>query len=219
MGRRGGPAGRLSLRNSRFGSRARRSRRLCRGSRGQQGTDPRRCNLCFMSLRAAALLAAASIAVAVAYPLVTSLAVKRREHSASVSLQAVAAAQLAFRASAGRGGYAATLISLTTPCPGAGTPTLLTKLDGEEWVSSGYRISLRAARGAAVTGLDCHGQPTSEDFVASARPIRVGVDGMRAMSVRADGRTYVFFDGVPPEEQDMAAGGLAMPLDALTRIP
>jgi hypothetical protein len=172
-----------------------------------------------MSLRAAALLAAASIAVAVAYPVATNLAMKRREHSASLSLKAVAAAQLAFRAGAGRGRYAAALSSLTTPCPGAGTPTLLTALNGEEWVSSGYRISLRAAREAAVTGLDCHGQPTAEDFVASARPIRVGVDGLRAMSVRADGRTYVFFDGVPPEEHDMAAGGLAMPLDALTRIP
>ncbi len=172
-----------------------------------------------MSIRTAAFIAAVVIAFAVCYPLVTVLTVKRREHAASLRLQAIAAAQRVFRAGAGRGGYATTLESLIAPCPGGETTILPANLGDEGGVTAGYHTSLRAARDAAATGVDCHGRPTSDEFLASTRPLRPGVDGIRAMSVRSDGRIYLFFDAVPPNEQDMAPGGLAMPLDALTRIP
>jgi hypothetical protein len=73
---------------------------------------------------------------------------------------------------------------------------------------------LRAAARAATVGTDCHGRATASDFYAAVQPMDEWA-GRQAMAASAWGRIYVFFDGLPPLERDMEAGGLAVPLDTL----
>jgi hypothetical protein len=133
-------------------------------------------------------------------------------------LEAIVGAQKAFRERGGHGGYAVSLESLTTPCPGA-SAVLDASLSGGEIHDSGYRLTMRPATGADAGPADCHGRSTTTDFVVSATPLRPGVDGTRSMATGASGRVFLFHDAVPPAEADMAAGGLAVPLDAPLRIP
>lgn len=166
-----------------------------------------------MTSRIVSLVALAGIVTAILYAAGVRARMKWQEDAAAEALAAVVNAQRAFRDGGGRGGYATSLASLTTPCPSGERPTMAGV------GASGYDIRVRAAAGTSAAGTDCHGRSTALDFVASAVPARPGVDGLRAMSVSAAGRTFVFFDGIAPREADMAAGGLAMPLDALTPIP
>lgn len=173
--------------------------------------------------------------IAVSYATATRLGPKPRERLAAEALAAIVEAQETFRATGGRGRYATTLESLATPCPGGEWMGLET----DSLTGRGYVITLRArqpqptlARAAspdaqgpklaslqAASVVDCHGRPTAADFVASAAPIRAGIDGLRALSTTSTGRIVAFFDGVAPTEIDMAPGGLAMPLDNPRPIP
>jgi hypothetical protein len=154
-------------------------------------------------------MAVAGLAIVAGYGLASRLQMVRHEQEAADRLAAIADAQEAFRADGGRGGYASSLESLTSACPGAGTPMLRERLTGGRIVTGGYAFSLRPHRDATPAGTDCFGRVTMTDFVASAAPISVGVDGLRAMSVVAGRRLFVFFDGVAPAEADMTSGGLA----------
>lgn len=152
--------------------------------------------------------------IAISYATTVRLGPRPRERRAAQVLSAVVEAQRAFRDDGGRGRYATALDTLATPCTEAPAD------DGADaFALDGYVITVRARAGAATGAPDCHGRPTADDFVASAAPRRPGLDGLRALSVSADGRIFAFFDGVPPAERDMAPGGLAMPLDRLTPIP
>jgi hypothetical protein len=157
--------------------------------------------------------------LAASWPLVEHVQTRQREQTAIAMLEALAAAQHTFRLQGGGDGFATSLASLTEPCPGADRRVFdATPVDGV-LIASGYRVTLRARRGASAGRIDCHGRPTAGDFVASATPRRAGIDGTRSMSVMAAGRVYVFVDPVAPAEADMTPGGLAVPLDAPVRIP
>lgn len=168
-----------------------------------------------MSFRTLGIIALVGMLSAVSYAAGTRLRIKWREEAAAEALTAVVDAQREFRVGGGRGGYATSLASLTTACP----DTTAVMLSPQSLAADGYDISIRVRGDQAEARTDCHGRPTASDFIATAEPIRVGVDGLRAMSASASGPIFVFFDGVAPREADMAAGGLAMPLDDLRRIP
>lgn len=200
-----------------------------------------------MRPRSSFLIAVVGTLVAVSYATAMRLGPRPRERQAATALAALVDAQRAFLSGSGRGRYAASLESLITPCPGAATSTPLRRIAatgyaltvraraGEPLAAAGSddRRPHAASRdpGASIrqaseppgleasVPIDCHGRPTASDFVASAAPIRPGIDGLRALSVSSDGRIFVFFDGVPPTEIDMAPRGLAMPLDNLRKIP
>jgi hypothetical protein len=129
-------------------------------------------------------------------------------------MQQVHAAQRAFRARSSHSGYATSVESLIRPCPD-GRPAVL-----DQWAVRGYVLSVRAAHDARVGGVDCHGRPTASDFYASAQPAGA-FDGRLALAVTSRGRVFVFFDGVPPREDDMRFGGLAVSVEALAgfKIP
>lgn len=164
-------------------------------------------------MRAAIAIALLGLVAAVAYPLATRQTRIERERAAIAWLRAVAEAQTHFRAS--QGGYAGTLDSLSTPCPPttASTGTSGTSDTPGTLGTLNHTVTLRPAATASEGPLDCHGRPTFSDFYASARPNLVGRDGLYGLALTATGRIFVFFEGVPPTEQDMAAGGLATPLD------
>ncbi len=146
-------------------------------------------------------------------PVFTYARMDRAEHVASERLIALREAQRAFRRAGGAGGYATDLASLTTPCPGESPPAL----PADTQTTHDYIFVLRAARNARDVGLDCHGRATATDFYAAATPGNE-LAGREAMAMTSWGRIYVFFDGIAPLESDMAAGGLAVPLDTLEQF-
>lgn len=167
-------------------------------------------------MRVLALTAALGLAAAVAYPLVTRQIAINREAAAAEWLYAIGEAQGRFRAA--NGGYAASLQSLVEPC-GDGAAVLAVQLTHARIVDSGHEMAVRPASAASQGPSDCHGRATTSDFYVSARPLVIGRDGSRGLAMTSAGRVFLFFDGVPPTEADMAPGGLAMPLDAMSKIP
>ncbi len=165
-------------------------------------------------LRAVCAGAVVGIAAAIGVPVVTFTTMKRAEDLAVERIQQVYEAQRAFRARGGRGGYATSVESLTTACPEGERAVL------DRWAVGGYVLTVRAAASARPAGTDCHGRPTAGDFYAAARPAGPFA-GRLAPAVTSRGRVFVFFDGVPPAEDDMRFGGLAVSLDALAgfKIP
>jgi hypothetical protein len=167
-------------------------------------------------VRALAVIAGLGLVAALLYPVLNTRRAVRQEAAAVALLHEVEAAQALFHEATG--GYAASLDSLAAGCDGA-APFLAAPLVGGHIVDAGHEVAMRAARAAVPGPPDCHGRPTASDYYVSARPQVMGRDGSRGMAMTSAGRIFLFFDGVPPTEADMAPGGLAMPLDAMERIP
>src|SRR5687768_3521205 len=114
------------------------------------------------------------VIVGAALPFLWHIQTLQREHGAEQALHVVRAAQAAFRAAGGGGGFATDLASLQTPC--AGLPPLEPAAPASDAVA-GYVITLRIARGSTPAGVDCHGRPTSADYYAAAAPAPGRTDG------------------------------------------
>jgi hypothetical protein len=142
------------------------------------------------------------ICVAAGLPLTRHVQKQRDEASAVRVLRQVQAAQERFKAVAGW--YATDAASLVTSCPGGDAvppATIFAPLE-----RAGYRLQLRAAIGAMATGQDCHGRPTATDYYLAAAPQTALEAADKAFAGRADGQLFIFVDGVPPRESDMASG-------------
>ena len=159
-------------------------------------------------MRSVAVVPLVGIIVAVSVPLLRHVEKRRHENTALEGLQQVRAAQDAFKARAS--GYAIDLTSLITAC-GRGKPMLagdvLTDLE-----DAGYRLQLRAAAGAALTGRDCHGRPLVDDYYVATAPVDASEAAQQAFAARAGGSVYLFLDGIAPREVEMLSG-LATPVE------
>lgn len=158
------------------------------------------------------------IVAGVAMPVIDYERRRQAEAAAATVLEDVARAQTAFRSAGGRGGYASDLDSLLTPCPGTAQPALREAIGASHIRTSRYAFSARAAEGSRVIATDCHGRPAVTDYYAAAAPRINGIDGQRAFAMRSSGRVFVFFDGIPPRENDMGPFGLAVALNTLDRF-
>jgi Tfp pilus assembly protein PilE len=158
----------------------------------------------------------AGIVLAVAVPLTHYAQKGRAERAAVRFLTELTAAQERFRTVSAAGGYASDLTSLTTPCPGSGAQALA--VSPAALTGARYNVHLRAAEGARVLGADCHGRALASDYYAAAEPMSAETPAEQAFAVTSTGRIFVFFDRRAPRERDMAAGGLATPLEALKEM-
>jgi hypothetical protein len=162
-------------------------------------------------LRLAPLAAALGMA---AIPLWQYAQTVRAETAGQAFLRQLADAQLEFRRRHGDR-FATALESLTTPC--TGEPVALLDVEILRDIGRrGFVVSLRPAAGAAEGVLDCHGRRTATDYYAAVQPASADAAPHQAYALTGlSGRVYVFFDGLAPLERDMAAGGLARPLDQI----
>jgi hypothetical protein len=160
----------------------------------------------------------AGILAGVAMPVIEYESRRQAEDAAAIVLEEVARAQTAFRATGGHGGYASDLDSLLTPCPGTTQPRLGERIGAPHIRAARYTFSARPAEGSRVIATDCHGRPAVSDYYAAAAPRVNGADGQRAFAMRSTGRVFVFFDGIPPRENDMGPFGLAVALNTLDRF-
>ena len=159
-------------------------------------------------LTLAAFLALVGIGTTIAVPVATFTGMKRAEDAMVATMTAIAQAQRAFRSGGGRGGYATSLESLTQSCP-HGSPPLLSVASNDR-----YTVTMRAARDARPVGVDCHGRPTANDYYVAARPAEAFA-GRVAFAATSRGRVFMFFDGIPPVEDEMTSRGLAVASDSM----
>ena len=157
-------------------------------------------------------------ALLVAWP-VGRYALKLRDEAQALNVvHEIRRAQDTFRTSVQGAGYASSLESLTSGC-GPAPPMSRVILADLERV--GYEVHLRPSASSQRMGQDCHGRPTADDYYLGVQPRGAAVAGQRAYGATSRGDVFVFFDGVAPHEQDMTAGGLATPSQALSafKIP
>jgi hypothetical protein len=155
-----------------------------------------------MRLGLGVVLPIAIIVTAAAFPLTRYFLRDRYERQAIAIVRDVQEAQRALSVHAE--GYATHLTSLQMPCGNASAvlaPDVYAQL-----AAIGYGLELRAARGAAIRAVDCHGHPLASDYYLSVRPIAHTSIARQALASRGDGVVYLFHDGIPPREEDIERG-------------
>ena len=140
--------------------------------------------------------------VAAGLPLARYVEKQRHEAIAVSTFRLIHDAQQQHRATSG--GYAIELATLATACPG--NVAALPADTFDDLAGAGYVLELRAAIDATPSGRDCHGRPMATDYYVSARPRTARESAEKAFASRADGKVFVFVDGVPPRESDMTSG-------------
>ncbi len=143
------------------------------------------------------VVAIIGIIAAIAVPSLLRARQSGNEASAIGSIRTLSSAQVTYAASCGGGGYAGSLLALSTPPIGApaGTPGFV----GPDLVNanvapgkSGYLIN-NVAGGAAVLpqANTCNNiADSSTNFLATATPITVGTTGQRSFGSDATGTIY-----------------------------
>jgi type IV pilus assembly protein PilA len=151
------------------------------------------------------------IVSAIAVPGLLRARMAGNEASAIGSIRAVNAAETAYANSAGGGGFAVLLATLTTSCAGGTASFLSGDLANDPSVKSGYTITL-AASGASNAGpTDCNGTVTRTAYYATAVPVSVGITGQRAFASNSINAIWQNTAGVAPTEP-FAVGPTTRPL-------
>ncbi len=158
------------------------------------------------------VVAIIGLIAAIAVPGLRRAWMSANEASAIGSLRAISSAQTNFASVAGKGGYAGSLTTLSTPCPGATSAFISPDLGSDPSTKSGYIVTLDAATASSPGSNDCNGVPTETAFYATAVPQSAGATGLRGFATTNSGS--IFFDntGAAPTEAQMLPGGGGTPL-------
>jgi hypothetical protein len=113
-----------------------------------------------------------------------------QESFAISALRAVASSQRAYAVV--NGGYAMSLKMLAARCPGRQQPFISPDLAGDPAVRRGYEIRLQAAADAPTGHVDCHGNPTTGAYYATAVPRQRTRTAVRAFAV--DQSNVIWYD-------------------------
>jgi len=141
-----------------------------------------------------------SIIAGIAIPGLLRARMVGNESSAIASLRVTATSQIAYSATCGNGGYAATFIILGTPIGGVGQAFISDDLGRSATPSkSGYNFVLNAGIYGAGPR-DCQGLNTVAGYYASATPMSYGQSGARAFAVARDGAIWQHIGALPPTE-------------------
>ncbi|MBP6716150.1 MAG: prepilin-type N-terminal cleavage/methylation domain-containing protein [Acidobacteria bacterium] len=132
------------------------------------------------------VVAIISIIAAIAVPGLLRARMTGNETSAIGSLKAVTSGQVAYSASCGNNGYAATYVVLGTPAPGTTQGFISADLGSVVAPQkSGYNFTLGAGAGSAAGPNDCNGTATITAYLGTAVPQAFGTSGGRSFSVNA----------------------------------
>ena len=132
------------------------------------------------------VVAIISILAAVGMPGLLRARITGNETSAIASLRVTASSQVAYTASCGSGGYAASYLVLATPPAGASEGFISPDLGhAPPIIKSGYTFALTPGLGSTTGPNDCNGTPTMSAYLASATALNFGVTGARQFVVGA----------------------------------
>jgi type IV pilus assembly protein PilA len=154
---------------------------------------------------ALAAIAVVGIIAAIAVPGLLRARMSGNEASAIGSVRSIISAEASYAATAGSGGYAISLQTLSAACPGSPVGFISPDLSRDPSVKSGYEIILGSA-GADAGPRDCNGVATEMDYYATATPVAIGSTGSRGFSTSAAGAIFVDPSGAPPTRTATLAG-------------
>ncbi len=153
------------------------------------------------------VVAIIGLIAAIAIPGLRRAMMSANEASAIGSLRAISSAQTNFASVAGRGGFAGSLTTLATICPGTSSAFISPDLSADPSNKSGYLVALAPAAASTPGLADCNGTPTETAFYATAVPAVAGFSGQRAFATSGGGTIFYDSTGIAPTEAQMAAGG------------
>ena len=144
------------------------------------------------------VVAIIGIIAAIAVPGLLRARMSANEASAIASLRALHSAQSTYSSSCGQGGYASSLAILASPCNG-GTGFISPDLNpagvgvtknaaGTGVLKSGYDIDLTGKSGMGP--IDAAGNPTNNDYTATAIPQTAGSTGQRGFNLSGAGTIF-----------------------------
>jgi type IV pilus assembly protein PilA len=136
-------------------------------------------------------IAVVGIIAAIAVPALLRARMTGNEASAIGSLRSINSAEASYAASAGKGGYAITLKTLSAACPGSSQGFISPELSQDPSIMGGFTISLGSAN-AGPGPNDCHAVPTEVDYYATGVPTTAGATGNKGFATSAAGA--IFFD-------------------------
>lgn len=141
-----------------------------------------------------------SVLAGIAIPTLLRARMTGNEASAVAGMRATATAQIAYSATCGNGGYAATYLVLGTPIGGAGEAFISDDMGKSATPQkAGYNYAM--SRGASGAGPnDCQGTATVAGYYATAAPIAYGSTGTRAYAVVRGGAIWQHNGPMPPTE-------------------
>jgi len=142
-----------------------------------------------------------SVVVALAVPGLLRARITASEVGAIGSLRVAAAAQKAYAATCGLGGYAVSFTVLGSTGP-AGTPAFISDDLGRSAapVKAGYAYTLGAGKDALPGPDDCSGTPTATSYYASAEPTSFRWTGNRSFAVGSGSVIWELAGAAPPGE-------------------
>jgi type IV pilus assembly protein PilA len=148
------------------------------------------------------LIVVAIIAViaAIAVPGLLRARMTGNETSAIASLKVTTSSQVAYSASCGNGGYAATFVVLGTPIMAGSEPFISADLGASASpLRSGYTFTMNA--GVAASGPnDCLARTTNSGYYATATPQAFGSTGTRVFAVDAGNTVWQSTTAAAPAE-------------------
>ena len=157
------------------------------------------------------VIAIISVVAAIAVPGLLRARMTGNETSAIGSLRVTTAAQVAYAAACGRGGYATSYVILGDPMV-AGSEAFISSDLGLVATpqKSGYDFALGA--GAALAALpDCKARVTNTGYYATAAPVSFGMTGTRTFAVNSGGAIWQSSTAAVPAEP-FTAGPTVAPI-------
>ncbi len=147
------------------------------------------------------VVAIIGIIAAIAVPGLLRARMSGNEAAAIGSLRAVNSAEASYSSAAGQGGYAITLVVLSTGCQGSTQGFISPDLALDPSIKSGYTITLADSTASpADVADDCNGVKSRSGYYVTAVPLQVGGTGQRAFSAAAAGTIYFDATGAAPAE-------------------
>jgi len=147
------------------------------------------------------VVAIISIIAAIAVPGLSRARMTGNETSAIASLKAAMSGQLAYSASCGNGGYAASFVVLGTP-PVAGSEPFISPDLGLVAApqKSGYNFTMGPGAGSVAGPNDCLGTATISSWLSTAVPQTFGTSGTRSFSVNVSNTVWQSLTPAAPTE-------------------
>ena len=146
------------------------------------------------------VLAIVSVLAAIAVPGLLRARMTGNETSAIASLRVTTAAQVAYAAACGNGGFAATFVVLGDPLTAGGEGFISSDLGLVTTPQkSGYDFTL--GPGVSSTAVqDCKARSTNAGYYATAVPTGFGTTGTRTFAVNANGAIWQSSTAAIPAE-------------------
>ena len=153
------------------------------------------------------VVAIISVIAAIAVPGLLRAKMTGNETSAMTSMRVTDEAQIAYSASCGNGGYAATYQVLGTPPAGTDSAFISADLGHAAPIQkSGYNFTLGPGAGSATGPNDCNGTATNTTWLATAVPQTFGSTGTRSFATNQSNTVWQSTTATPPAEPFTPSG-------------